>query len=111
MLLLRKNATVTICHSRTRNITDVAKRADIIVAALGRANMVDATFLSPGQIVIDVGINVGADGRLCGDVKSEDAENIAAAVTPVPGGVGTVTTSVLIKNLIAAAKRASEVSD
>jgi methylenetetrahydrofolate dehydrogenase (NADP+)/methenyltetrahydrofolate cyclohydrolase len=105
MLLLQKNATVTICHSKTKWIADVARDADIIVAALGKANMVDGTFLAPGQIVIDVGINVDADGHLCGDVKYTDAEHVSAAITPVPGGVGTVTTSVLIKNLITAAER------
>jgi methylenetetrahydrofolate dehydrogenase (NADP+)/methenyltetrahydrofolate cyclohydrolase len=107
MLLLRKNATVTICHSKTKEIANVARGADIVVAALGRANMIDGTFLSPGQIVIDVGINVGADGSLCGDVNYADAERVVAAITPVPGGVGTVTTSVLIKNLITAVKRAA----
>ena len=105
MMLLKKNATVTICHTRTKDIPSVVKEADIVIVAAGRAGVVDDTYLSPGQIVIDVGINVNEEGKLCGDVDYEKAEPVVEAITPVPGGVGSVTTSVLIGHVVEAAIR------
>lgn len=105
MMLLKKNATVTICHTRTKDMPSVVKEADIVIVAAGRAGVVDDTYLSPGQIVIDVGINVNEEGKLCGDVDYEKAEPVVEAITPVPGGVGSVTTSVLIGHVVEAAIR------
>ena len=105
MLLLAEHATVTIAHSRTNDLPGTVKEADIVIACVGRAQMVDARYLSPGQVVIDVGINVMDDGALVGDVNAEEAEGIVEAITPVPGGVGTVTTSVLIQNVVQAASQ------
>ncbi len=104
MLLLREHGTVTICHSRTENLPDVCKDADILVAAVGRAKMVTADFVKPGQVVIDVGINADPDnpGKYCGDVNFADAEPIVEKISPVPAGVGSVTTSVLCKHTIMA---------
>lgn len=104
MLLLKKHATVTICHTRTVNLKETCRNAEILIAAAGKAKMVDDGFASEGQIVIDVGINVDEDGNLCGDVDREKVEEKAGYITPVPGGVGTVTTSVLAKHVIRAAK-------
>lgn len=104
MLLLKRNATVTICHTKTKNIKDIAKNADILVAAAGKANMITRDYISTGTIVIDVGINVDEEGNLCGDVNFKSAEEVADKITPVPGGVGTVTTFVLVKHVIRAAK-------
>lgn len=105
MMLLQKNATVTICHTRTVDTPTIAKRADIIVAAAGSAGMVNANYLSSGQTVIDVGINVNDEGKLCGDVKFDEAEAIVERITPVPGGVGAVTTSVLMSHVVESAMR------
>lgn len=105
MMLLQKNATVTICHTRTVDTPTIAKRGDIIVAAAGSAGMVNANYLSSGQTVIDVGINVSDEGRLCGDVKFDEAEAIVERITPVPGGVGAVTTSVLMSHVVESAMR------
>jgi len=107
MLLLREHGTVTICHSRTENLPDVCKDADILVAAVGRAKMVKANFVKPGQIVIDVGINEDPDnpGKYCGDVDFAEVEPIVAKITPVPGGVGSVTTVVLCKQTIMACEQ------
>ena len=104
MLLLREHGTVTICHSRTENLAEVCKEAQILVAAVGRAKMVKADFVKPGQIVIDVGINADLDnpGKYCGDVDFADAEPIVEKISPVPAGVGSVTTSVLCKHTIMA---------
>ncbi|HHW30418.1 MAG TPA: bifunctional 5,10-methylene-tetrahydrofolate dehydrogenase/5,10-methylene-tetrahydrofolate cyclohydrolase [Clostridiaceae bacterium] len=104
MLLLKRNATITICHTKTRNIEEICKNAEILIAAAGKAKMVTKDFISKGQIIIDVGINVDENGKLCGDVNFEEAEMLADYITPVPGGVGTVTTSVLAKHIIQAAK-------
>ena len=105
MLLLNRNATVTICHSKTKNLPEICKRSDIIIAAIGKAKFINSNFVSQGQIIIDVGINVDENGKLCGDVDFDDVENIVAKITPVPGGVGAVTTSVLAKHVIEAAER------
>lgn len=105
MLLLKKNATVTVCHTRTADLKAVCRRAELLVAAAGKAGMITDDYVAPGAVVIDVGINVGEDGKLCGDVKWEGLEENASAATPVPGGVGTVTTAVLAKHLAMAAKK------
>ena len=103
MLLLKKNATVTICHTKTKNLEETCKSAEILIAAAGKARMVTEEFVSAGQIVIDVGINLDNDGNLCGDADYDKVEKIVDKITPVPGGVGTVTTSVLVKHVIRAA--------
>ena len=104
MLLLAKNATVTICHTRTVDMPSITKNADMLIAAAGKAKAVTAEYLSEYQTVIDVGINF-LDGAMCGDVDYEAALPIVSAITPVPGGVGTVTTSVLVSHVVEAAKR------
>ena len=105
MMLLKKNATVTVCHTRTKDMPSVVKEADIVIVAAGRAGVVDDRYVSPGQIIIDVGINVNDQGRLCGDVAYDKVEPIVDAITPVPGGVGSVTTSVLEELLVKAGPR------
>ncbi len=104
-MLLAKNATVTVCHSRSIGIPDICKNADIVIAAIGKAGFVTEDFLKPGQVIIDVGINVNAEGKLCGDVDFDAAEPVVDAITPVPGGVGNVTTAVLAKHVIEAAEK------
>ena len=103
MMLIQKNATVTICHTRTMDMPAITREAEILIVAAGRAGIVGKDYLSPGQIVIDVGINFDAEGKMCGDVDFAAAEDLVEAITPVPGGVGTVTTSVLMKHVIMAA--------
>jgi methylenetetrahydrofolate dehydrogenase (NADP+)/methenyltetrahydrofolate cyclohydrolase len=103
MMLLGKHATVTVCHTRTVDMPSACRNAEILVVSAGRPAMIGSEYLSPGQTVIDVGINVLADGSLQGDVNFADATETAAAVTPVPGGVGTVTTSVLLAHVVDAA--------
>ena len=105
MMLLRRHATVTVCHRHTEDLAGLTRQADIVLVAVGKANLVGAEHLKAGQVVIDVGINVDKDGKLCGDVDFAAAEQIVAAITPVPGGIGTVTTSVLVKHVIEAAAR------
>jgi len=106
MMLMKKNATVTVCHTRTVDMPAVTREADIVIVAAGKMEAVTAEYFSPGQIVVDVGINWNDEkGKLCGDVKFEDAEPIVGAITPVPGGVGTVTTSVLVSHVVEAAKK------
>ena len=106
MMLVKKNATVTICHTRTADLPAVCREADILIAAAGKAGMVGADFVRPGQIVVDVGINWNEqEQKLCGDVDFEAVSPIVEAITPVPGGVGTVTTSVLVGHVVEAAKR------
>lgn len=104
MLLIGKNATVTVCHTRTKDIADITRRSDIIVAAVGKAGMVTADMVSEGVIVADVGINVDADGNLCGDVDFEAVSEKASMISPVPGGVGSVTTTVLAEHVLRAAE-------
>ena len=103
MMLLKKNATVTICHTKTKDVQNIAKKADIIIAACGRAGVIGADYVKEGQVVIDVGINVNYEGKLCGDVDYTAVEPIVSAITPVPGGVGSVTTSILMKHVVDAA--------
>ena len=105
MLLDRENATVTMCNSRTKNLPAVCREADVLVVAMGRRAAIGAECLRPGQIVVDVGIHVDAEGRLSGDVDFAAAEPVVEAITPVPGGVGTVTTSVLVRHVVEAAER------
>ena len=104
MLLLAKNGTVTICHSRTKNLAEHTKRADILVVAIGRAGMITGDMIKDGAVVVDVGINRGSDGKLCGDVDFESASAKASYITPVPGGVGPMTITMLLKNTVSAAK-------
>lgn len=105
MLLLHKDGTVTICHSRTVDLPDICRRADIIVAAVGRANFVTADMVKEGAVVIDVGINRLPSGKLCGDVAFDEVEKKASAITPVPGGVGPMTIAMLMRNTLTAAKK------
>ncbi len=103
MLLLGENATVTVCHSRTQDLPGVCRRADILIAAIGKAKMISTNYIKPGATVMDVGINPEGD-KFVGDVDTEPAKDVAGAITPVPGGVGTVTTRVLLKHVVKAAK-------
>ena len=102
--LLNKNATVTICHSKTKNIEETTKRADIVIAALGKPNFVNANMVKEGAVVIDVGINRMEDGKIIGDVNFEDVSKKASYITPVPGGVGPMTVAMLMHNVVKAAK-------
>ena len=104
-LLLHADATVTLCHSRTPDLPAVCREADILIVAVGRAGMIGAEHTRPGQVILDVGVN-SVEGKLCGDVRTEEAEETAAAVSPVPGGIGAVTPSVLMAHLVEAAERA-----
>ena len=104
MMLMKRNATVTVCHTKTADMAGTCKNAEILVAAAGCARMINKDFVAQDAVVIDVGINVDENGNLCGDVDFQDIEGRAAIATPVPGGVGSVTTSVLAKHLLKAAK-------
>ena len=106
MMLDRENATVTLCNSRTRNLPALCQEADVVVVAMGKQGAIGGEHLRAGQVVVDVGIHVNAEGRLCGDVRFDEAEPLVEAVTPVPGGVGTVTTSVLVGHVVEAAEKA-----
>ena len=108
MLLLHRHGTVTICHSRTQNLKEVARRADILVVAIGRAKFVTADMVKPGAVVIDVGMNRNEAGKLCGDVDFENVEKVAGWITPVPGGVGPMTITMLLQNTIKAAQLSKE---
>ncbi|HEY3489935.1 MAG TPA: bifunctional methylenetetrahydrofolate dehydrogenase/methenyltetrahydrofolate cyclohydrolase FolD [Candidatus Deferrimicrobiaceae bacterium] len=105
MLLLAQHATVTICHSRTADLPSVCRSADVLVAAVGRAEMVRGSWIKPGAVVIDVGMNRNAEGKLCGDVAFAEASEVAGKITPVPGGVGPMTIAMLIQNTLEAAER------
>ena len=105
LLLLAENGTVTICHSRTKDLKEVTKRADILVVAIGKANFVTADMVKPGAVVIDVGINRLDDGKLAGDVDFDAVSEVASMITPVPGGVGPMTITMLLKNTLTAAKK------
>lgn len=102
--LLNKHATVTICHSKTENLKEVTKKADILVAAIGKANFVTKDMVKENAVVIDVGINRNEQGKVCGDVDFEEVEKIASYITPVPGGVGPMTIAMLMTNIVKAAK-------
>lgn len=105
MLLLKDNGTVTICHSRTQNLAQITRTADILVSAVGKAGFVTGDMIRPGAAVIDVGINRNGDGKLVGDVDFESAKNVAGYITPVPGGVGPMTVTMLMENTVRAAER------
>lgn len=105
MLLLHENATVEIAHSKTQNLADVTKSADILVAAVGKAKFVTADMVKPGAVVIDVGMNRDENGKLCGDVDYENVREVASAITPVPGGVGPMTIAMLMANTVEAVER------
>lgn len=107
MMLLRHNASVTICHSRTADLENITRAADIVICATGRARAFDARYFAPGQIVLDVGINFDDEGHMCGDVDFESVEPVVAAITPVPGGIGAVTTSCTMEHTIIAAERSA----
>lgn len=104
MLMLQKNATVTICHTRTAELAETCRQAEILVAAAGKAKMITGNMVGDGAVVADVGINVDAQGNLCGDVDYEDAAQKASYISPVPRGVGSVTTSVLAEHVVRAAE-------
>ncbi len=104
MLLLHSNGTVTVCHSKTKDLPEVCRRADILISAVGKAKFITADMVKPGAVVIDVGMNRDENGKLCGDVDFAAVEPIASCITPVPGGVGPMTIAMLLKNTIAAAK-------
>jgi len=105
MLLLQENATVTICHSRTKDLASVTKQADVLVVAIGRPNMIKREHVKPGAVVIDVGVNRLPNGKLAGDVDFEDVKEVAGYITPVPGGVGPMTITMLLMNTLQSAKR------
>ena len=105
MLLLAENATVTICHSRSQNLAEICREADILVVAAGKAGMVTKDFVRQGQTVLDVGIHVDADGNMCGDTVFAEVEPIVYMITPVPGGVGSVTTAILASHVVEAAEK------
>jgi methylenetetrahydrofolate dehydrogenase (NADP+)/methenyltetrahydrofolate cyclohydrolase len=111
LLLLSRNATVTVCHTRTRDLGEVARRADILVAAAGRAEMVKGDMVKEGAVVVDVGVNRLADGRLVGDVAFIEAAEKASYITPVPGGVGPMTIAMLLRNTLSAMRRLSDEAD
>ena len=104
LLLLQANATVTICHSRTKNLAEVCRRADVLVAAVGKRALITADMVKPGAVVIDVGMNRSETGKLCGDVDFPAVSEAASAITPVPGGVGPMTIAMLMRNTLTAAK-------
>lgn len=108
-LLLARNATVTVCHTRTRELSAETRRADIIVTAVGHLNSLTSDMVGPGQVVIDVGINTNAEGKLVGDVDFEAVEPVVSSITPVPGGVGSVTTAVLAAHTVKAARRQHDI--
>ena len=107
MMLQSRNATVTMCHTKTVDMSSVCRNAEILVVAAGKAGVVDARFINPGQVIIDVGINAAPDGGICGDVQFDAVEPRVRAISPVPGGVGAVTTAVLCKHVVEAAEKAT----
>lgn len=107
LLLTKRNATVTLCHTKTKNLAEKTQRADIIVACAGQKEMIKQEMIKAGAIVVDVGINVNEEGKLCGDVAFDEVEKVASYISPVPGGTGSVTSSVLAEHVIRAAERIS----
>jgi methylenetetrahydrofolate dehydrogenase (NADP+)/methenyltetrahydrofolate cyclohydrolase len=105
MLLIRENGTVTVCHSKTKDLKDVTKRADILVVAIGKRQFITAEYVKEGAVVIDVGMHRKEDGKLCGDVDFDSVEPVAGAITPVPGGVGPMTIAMLMNNCVASAEK------
>jgi methylenetetrahydrofolate dehydrogenase (NADP+)/methenyltetrahydrofolate cyclohydrolase len=104
LLMLRENATVTICHSRTKKLEEICREADILIVAIGKPQFIGADYVKEGAVVIDVGIHRNADNKLCGDVKYDEAEKKASLITPVPGGVGPMTIAMLMNNCVEAMK-------
>ncbi|MEK6264058.1 MAG: bifunctional 5,10-methylenetetrahydrofolate dehydrogenase/5,10-methenyltetrahydrofolate cyclohydrolase [Clostridium sp.] len=104
MMLLAEDATVTICHSRSKNLSEITSKADIVITAVGRANMLDSSYFNKESVVIDVSINDAGEGKICGDVNFESVRENVSAITPVPGGVGSVTTNLLLKHVVQACK-------
>ncbi len=102
LLMLRENATVTVCHSRTKDLKEVTRRADILIVAIGKPGFITKEYVKEGAVVIDVGIHRGVDNKLCGDVNFEEVEPVASAITPVPGGVGPMTIAMLMNNCVEA---------
>ncbi len=102
MMITERNGTVTICHSKTKNLGSISKRADILISSMGRARMVSSEYVSAGQIIIDVGINVDSDGKMCGDVDFDKVKGVVGGITPVPRGIGAITTSILMSHLVEA---------
>ena len=111
MMLLRRNATVSICHTKTKDLAQICREADILVVAAGRAKLIGGDHLREGQVIVDVGINFDEEGNLCGDVDGAAADGRAGAVTPVPGGIGRVTTAVLAKHVVEACQQSLEKSN
>ena len=107
MLMLKADATVTVCHSKTQNLAEICRTADILVAAIGKADFIGAEYVKEGAVVVDVGINRKADGKLTGDVNFAQVEPKASFITPVPGGVGPMTITILMKNTLKAAEVAN----
>lgn len=105
MMLLERDATVTVCHTKTKNLPSICREADILVVAVGHAKMLGREYFSPGQVIVDIGINFDETGAMCGDVDCDEASKTARAVTPVPGGIGRVTTAVLAKHVVEACGR------
>lgn len=110
LMLVNAGATVTVCHSRTRDLAAVTRQADLLVAAVGRARMIGAGMVKPGAIVVDVGINRDADGKLCGDVDHAAVARVASRITPVPGGVGPMTIAMLVANTVRGAEKAAGIA-
>ena len=108
MMLLERDATVTVCHTKTKNLAALCREAEILVVAIGHGKMIGREYLSPGQVIVDIGINFDENGKMCGDVDYEAASETALAVTPVPGGIGKVTTAVLAKHVVEACSRLAE---
>ena len=104
MMLLEKNATVTICHSRTKNLADITKKADIVVTGLGKAKFFGDKYFNKDSVVIDVGVSLDEEGKYSGDVDIDKVRDMVSMITPVPGGVGSVTTSILLKQVVEASK-------
>ena len=104
LLLLQQNATVTVCHSRTKNLQQTVQQADVVVAAIGKAKFITKNYIKPGAVVIDVGMNRDENGKLCGDVDFESVAPVCSAITPVPGGVGPMTIAMLMNNCVEAMK-------
>lgn len=104
MMLLAEDATVTICHSRSKNLSEITSKADIVITAVGRSNMLDSSYFNKDSVVIDVSINDAGEGKICGDVNFESVTGNVSAITPVPGGVGSVTTNLLLKHVVQACK-------
>lgn len=102
MLMLRENATVTVCHSHTKDLKEVTKRADILIVAIGKPKFITREYVKEGAVVIDVGIHRGENNKLCGDVDFDDVEPVVSAITPVPGGVGPMTIAMLMNNCVEA---------